>query len=108
MGKLSMNLQDSFLNQVRKDGGEVRLTLLDGTEIGLTAPQGTGTDMGVFIADADPSTTTDPLDDDTDNDGLLDGEEDANHNGEVDDGEKDPNDYDLNPSPGIPILLLFN
>ena len=96
---------DKVLIENKKAKG---IKLLDGTEIGLTAPQGTGTDMGVFIADADPSTTTDPLDDDTDNDGLLDGEEDANHNGEVDDGEKDPNDYDLNPSPGIPILLLFN
>ena len=33
MGKVSMNLQDSFLNQVRKDGGEVRLIMLDGTEM---------------------------------------------------------------------------
>jgi len=32
--------------------------LLDGTEIGLTAPQGSGTDLGVFIADADPTIPT--------------------------------------------------
>jgi hypothetical protein len=37
----------------------------------------------------DPS-TTDPLDADTDDDGILDGWEDANHNGLVDPGETDP------------------
>lgn len=63
----------------------------DGTELGITDPvtdpDGSGpllgTDTDVFIADADPSTTTDPLDDDSDNDGKLDGEEDENHNGRV-------------------------
>ena len=44
--------------------------------------------------DADPGTKTDPLDPDTDNDGLLDGEEDANRNGKVDEGETDPCDPD--------------
>ncbi|RLF04688.1 MAG: hypothetical protein DRJ64_06600, partial [Thermoprotei archaeon] len=57
---------------------------------------------------ADPSTTTDPADDDTDGDGLIDGwtdsnddstfqfeeGEDANLNGAVDKGETDPNDID--------------
>jgi len=33
MSKPSMNLQDSYLNQVRKDGGEVRIIMLDGTEL---------------------------------------------------------------------------
>lgn len=33
MAKVSMNLQDSFLNQVRKDGSEVRVQFLDGTEL---------------------------------------------------------------------------
>jgi host factor-I protein len=33
MGRISMNLQDSFLNQVRKDGGEVRVIMLDGAEM---------------------------------------------------------------------------
>ncbi len=37
---------------------------------------------------------TDPLNPDTDDDGLNDGDEDANHNGSVDDGETDPNDAD--------------
>lgn len=35
-------------------------------------------------------TGTNPLENDTDNDGLLDAREDANRNGEVDDGETDP------------------
>jgi len=80
--------------------------LLDGTEIGLTAPQGSGTDLGVFIADADPTTNTDPLDDDSDNDGWLDGEEDINHNGRVDPGEKDPNRFNARTLPHVQLLLL--
>ena len=35
---------------------------------------GSGTDLELFVADADPSCGTDPLDDDTDDDGLLDGD----------------------------------
>jgi tetratricopeptide (TPR) repeat protein len=37
---------------------------------------------------------TDPTNPDTDGDGLLDGQEDANHNGQVDPGETDPNKAD--------------
>jgi len=33
MSKVTMNLQDSFLNQVRKEGTEVRMVLLDGTTL---------------------------------------------------------------------------
>lgn len=70
----------------------------DGTEKGITEPVADpdgggvlrGTDTDIFQPDLDPGSTTDPLDDDTDNDGLLDGEEDANHNGKVDAGETDP------------------
>jgi streptogramin lyase len=80
--------------------------LLDGTEIGLTAPQGSDTDLAVFIKDADPETTTDPLDDDSDNDGWLDGEEDANQNGQVDENETDPNKPDKKSLSWL-ILLLF-
>jgi tetratricopeptide (TPR) repeat protein len=39
---------------------------------------------------------TDPTNPDTDGDGLLDGQEDANHNGKVDPGETDPNKADSN------------
>ncbi|MCK6549573.1 OmpA family protein, partial [Myxococcota bacterium] len=67
--------------------------LLDGTELGVTAA-GAGTDVGAgnFVPDADPSTTTDPLDPDTDDGTVVDGDEDVNHDGRVDVGERDPND----------------
>ena len=66
----------------------------DGTEQGLETPEGDETDPNVFVADADPATTTDPLDDDSDDDALKDCEEDANGNGKVDAGEVDPNNPD--------------
>lgn len=89
----------------------------DGTEAGITAgvPAGSsdgnatpfaGTDTASpnFVEDADPSTTTDPTDPDSDNDGLGDGVEDANADGTVTNtigmtgsagsGETDPNDAD--------------
>ena len=65
--------------------------LQDGTELGVTTPNA-DTDLSIFIADADPTTTTDPLDADTDNGGVNDGIEDENHNGAIDEGERDPND----------------
>ncbi|MFP2957252.1 Ig-like domain-containing protein [Myxococcus sp. 1LA] len=64
--------------------------LSDGLELGLSEPQGTDTDMTRFVADADPATTTDPLNRDTDHGSVWDGIEDANHNGRVDPGETDP------------------
>lgn len=74
----------------------------DGTELGITSPVADpdgdgpieGTDVTIFIPDADPSTTTDPRNADTDGDGLKDGQEDANFNGKVDDGETDPEQKD--------------
>lgn len=66
--------------------------ILDGTEIGLTEPEGDDTDTSTFVPDADPTTTTDPLDDDTDDGGTSDGDEDIDHDGEVDPGECDPLD----------------
>jgi len=67
--------------------------LPDGLETGVSeADEDTDTTAGNFIADEDPSTTTDPLDPDTDDDGVPDGDEDANQNGMVDPGESDPND----------------
>jgi MYXO-CTERM domain-containing protein len=45
------------------------------------------------VADADGGATkTNPLLADTDGGGAKDGDEDVNHNGAVDDGERDPND----------------
>jgi len=66
--------------------------LFDGTELGrdCSAP---GTDPAAMkcIADADPATTTDPLNPDTDGGKEADGSEDGNHNGALDAGERDPN-----------------
>ena len=71
----------------------------DGTELGVTTPvpdpDGTtgpllGTDTTKFQPDLDPATTTDPLNPDTDGDGVKDGDEDTNLNGRLDDGETDP------------------
>ena len=64
----------------------------DGLERGLAAPEGDDTDLALFAPDADPATTTDPLDADTDDGSVFDGVEDANGNGRVDAGERDPND----------------
>ena len=48
----------------------------------------TNQSAGYFVPDADPLTTTDPTNPDSDGDGLSDGEEDINKNGAVD--EKEP------------------
>ena len=64
----------------------------DGVEKGLVEPPiPEATDPLVFVPDADPSTTTDPTKPDTDGDGIPDGVEDPNHNGQIDEGETDPN-----------------
>lgn len=70
--------------------------LPDGLEVGLSTPQGSGTNMlaGCFLADSHSPSTTDPLDDDTDDDGILDGTEDANLNGAYNAGETDPLNFD--------------
>ena len=68
--------------------------LLDGTELG-TDCTGPGTDAAaqICVADGDAgATTTDPLDADTDDGSVDDGEEDTDHDGVVDAGERDPND----------------
>jgi len=81
--------------------------LQDGTESGMTLSDiGPGTNSGIFKPDADSSTKTDPADDDTDNDKWLDGQEDKNHNGRVDAGEKDPNQFNAKYLPHVPLLLF--
>ena len=64
----------------------------DGLELGLAVPSGNDTDMTVFVADADPSTTTRATLRDTDGGGISDGIEDANRNGMMDAGEINPRD----------------
>ena len=68
--------------------------LFDGTELGRDcANADTKASAQHCIADADGgATTTNPLDPDTDHGGVADGDEDTNHDGQVDDGERDPND----------------
>ena len=57
---------------------------------------GDGIEVGVVGLDSDPTTTTDPLNPDSDSDGYLDGNngvdpcEDCNNNGQVDLGESSP------------------
>ncbi|MCB9508226.1 MAG: OmpA family protein, partial [Myxococcales bacterium] len=50
----------------------------------------TGTDPRELAIDLDPTSTTDPTRQDTDSDGLRDGEEDASHDGRRDETETDP------------------
>jgi len=66
--------------------------LFDGTEMGLDCSgPGTNAEAGHCVPDADGgSTTTDPLNADTDGGGGTDGSEDSNLNGAVDAGEVDP------------------
>lgn len=65
--------------------------LRDPIELGLTAPSVWTDPAGCFVADADPSTTTNPRDADSDGGGLLDGEEDFDHDGQIGRWETDPN-----------------
>ncbi len=66
--------------------------LFDGTELGLDCSNSdTDTGVGACRADADSgATTTDPLDADTDDGGVDDGNEDFNLDGAIDTGETDP------------------
>lgn len=85
-GVREMNETDPKVADTDMDG------LLDGLERGLAMPQGRNTRLTVFRADADPTTTTNPLRRDTDNGGDADGTEDENANGRIDGTETNPND----------------
>ncbi|MCK6569512.1 OmpA family protein [Myxococcota bacterium] len=77
----------------------------DGTELGRTqGARGTALATNRFIPDADPRSRTDPKNRDTDGGGAADGQEDANGNGRVDDGETDPLDPtdDVDAPPPVP------
>ena len=65
-------------------------TLPDGLELGFTS--GTlETDGNVFVPDADPLTTTNPLEADSDSGGVDDGIEDQTGDGAINTWETDPN-----------------
>ena len=66
--------------------------IVDPVEMGWTAPWPGLEGAPCFRADADPSTTTDPSDPDTDRGGRSDGAEDRNRNGRIDRWEVDPSD----------------
>jgi MYXO-CTERM domain-containing protein len=67
--------------------------LLDGTEAGKDCSNAaTSAVSGNCVADADPTTVTSLLNPDTDDGGVSDGDEDTNHDGAVDAGERDPLD----------------
>ncbi|MBT8446907.1 MAG: VCBS repeat-containing protein [Gammaproteobacteria bacterium] len=119
-----INVHGTDPNNADSDGDGVQ----DGTELGVTTPVPDpddggpllGTNPGLFVPDADPGSTTDPDNPDSDGDGLCDGDadvsgvcitgEDLNGNGAVDAGESDPAVED-NPAseqvPALPPLLLF-
>ncbi len=100
--------EDTSPARADSDGDGVQ----DGTELGLTAglpdPDGDGPLGGTnplgFVPDNDPSATTEPLDPDSDGDGLCDGPsevagtcaagEDQDGDGAVDGLDTDPNDVD--------------
>ncbi|WP_050435390.1 DUF11 domain-containing protein [Chondromyces crocatus] len=83
---------DGLINALDPDSDDDGL--FDGTEMGLDCSNpATDTTKNTCIPDADGgATTTNPLDADTDDGGVIDGEEDTNKNGQVDPGERDPND----------------
>ena len=86
--------------------------LLDGTELGVTAPSvDTDPSSGVFVPDADPDSRTSAVAADSDLGGRADGDEDIDLNGRIDvtddDRDCDPNDPsdDLDPSCGVGLPL---
>lgn len=105
------SIDDDTDNDGILDGNEILVTatdpryydtdqdgLSDGVECGLSAPQGTGTDMYEFRKDFDAGlTTTVPYLYDTDGGGINDGQEDANQNGRFDPTEFDPNNREDDP-----------
>jgi outer membrane protein OmpA-like peptidoglycan-associated protein len=66
--------------------------LVDSIEVGATIAHDDGEDDVCFTADADPDTTTDPLEADTDGGGVEDGAEDWDLDGAIGTWEIDPRD----------------
>jgi hypothetical protein len=85
----------------------------DGTELGIVTPIADpdgagpllGTNLAVFIPDADPATTTSPINSDTDGDGFSDGVEDVNHNGKFETGEFNPLSAASKPALAKPLQI---
>ncbi len=83
------------------DGDGVQDATERGVTRGLADSDGSGalpgTERRVFSPDADPTTTSLPLNADTGDVGRLDGQEDLNGNGAVDAGETEPNSGSAGP-----------
>lgn len=99
---------DGVLNVLDGDSDEDGLP--DGLEMGIAVP-GADTDLsrGVFRADLDPASRTNPRAADSDGGGSADGAEDRNVNGAVDGGETNPlsaaDDPSCNPEPPPEIAV---
>lgn len=98
---------DGFVNALDPDSDND--ALFDGTERGNDCSNpATDTSRNRCIADADAgATTTSALNPDTDNGGESDGSEDANRNGQIDAGERDPNNAadDVTDPPAPPAAV---
>ncbi len=66
--------------------------IVDSVEVGATAPTEDTAEDGCYEPDADPGSTTDPSNPDTDGDETLDGDEDRDADGALDPYETDPQD----------------
>ncbi|WP_170319627.1 myxococcus cysteine-rich repeat containing protein [Polyangium spumosum] len=82
---------DGLINALDPDSDDDGL--FDGTEVGNDCSDpATDPAAETCIPDGDAgATTTDPLDADTDDGSVEDGDEDADHDGVIDEGETDPN-----------------
>ena len=80
-------------NNAQQDPDDDNLNNLEEQSYG-TNPRLRDTDQDGLDDGQEISMGTDPNDADTDDDGIPDGVEDANHNGSVDSGETDPRDAD--------------
>ena len=81
-----------FEGDTRKIDGDKNGSII--VDIGADEYLGPDADGDGLPDSLESTTCTDPYDADTDNDGIIDGDEDANHNGIVDPGETDPCNID--------------
>jgi hypothetical protein len=86
-GNIYVGVKLTDRTKVDSDGDGLR----DGVEVTRTSTLNTQPECTLFfLADADPSSRTNPTNPDTDGDGILDGVEDRDHDGLVDPNETDP------------------
>jgi uncharacterized repeat protein (TIGR01451 family) len=99
--------RDFAINPLNTDSDSDGIS--DGVEAGIVEPipdgvneclgiKFKGTSASIFVPDSCPSTVSNPASADSDNDGLIDGEEDKNQNGCIETGETNPGDTVVSPS----------